>query len=231
MITFLLVVHGFIALGLVVVILMQRSEGGGLGMGGGPAGLMTARGAADFLTRATSVLATLFVIMAFVIAAIASRRDSAAKIDTSLAHQAPAAPITAPTPAGSAIPGIPMMGATNPAATAPDAVTSQALQPAAAGLPGAAAAKVPSADELRAQAAAERTNAKALHRAAPTAANLKTIDTSKAAGNASIGINGLSSTPAHNAAAPTAPPIAPKTIPTLNIAPPPTPTGNGATPQ
>ena len=37
---------------------MQRSEGGGLGMGGSPSGLMSARGAADFLTRATAVLAT-----------------------------------------------------------------------------------------------------------------------------------------------------------------------------
>ena len=43
-----------IAAALVGVILMQRSEGGGLGMGGSPSGLMSARGAADFLTRSTS---------------------------------------------------------------------------------------------------------------------------------------------------------------------------------
>ena len=99
MFTFLLVIHALIAAALVTVILMQRSEGGGLGMGGGPAGLMTARGAADFLTRATSVLATLFVVMAFVLATVASMRNSAGKIDTSLQNQGTPGPITAPLPA------------------------------------------------------------------------------------------------------------------------------------
>ena len=60
---FLTVVQALIAASLVGVILMQRSEGGGLGVGGSPAGLMSARGAADFLTRATAVLATLFVVL------------------------------------------------------------------------------------------------------------------------------------------------------------------------
>ena len=122
MFTFLLVVHALIAAALVTVILMQRSEGGGLGMGGGPAGLMTARGAADFLTRATAVLATLFVLMAFLLAVLAARRDSAGQIDTSLAHQAPVGPITAPTPITPPIApvnGIPMMGTPAPQTTAP----------------------------------------------------------------------------------------------------------------
>ena len=48
---FLIVVQAIIAASLVGIILMQRSEGGGLGMGGSPSGLMSARGAADFLTR------------------------------------------------------------------------------------------------------------------------------------------------------------------------------------
>ena len=63
MYTFLLVVHALIAVSLVAVILMQRSEAGGLGSGGNPGGLMSARGAADFLTRATAILATIFVVM------------------------------------------------------------------------------------------------------------------------------------------------------------------------
>ena len=50
MFTFLLVVHIIVAAALVAVILMQRSEGGGLASSGNPAGLMSARGAADFLT-------------------------------------------------------------------------------------------------------------------------------------------------------------------------------------
>jgi preprotein translocase subunit SecG len=57
MFAFLLVVHAIIAAALVTVILMQRSEGGGLGMGGSPSGLMSARGAADFLSRAAPTAA------------------------------------------------------------------------------------------------------------------------------------------------------------------------------
>ena len=72
MFTFLLVVHAIIAAALVGVILVQRSEGGGLGMGGSPSGLMSARGAADFLTRATGILATIFVVMSIVLAGLAS---------------------------------------------------------------------------------------------------------------------------------------------------------------
>ena len=63
MFPFLLVVHAIIAAVLVTFILMQRSEGGGLGMGGSPSGLMSARGAADFLTRATGITATFFVFL------------------------------------------------------------------------------------------------------------------------------------------------------------------------
>ena len=100
MFTFLLIVHALIATALVTIILMQRSEGGALGMGGSPSGLMSARGAADFLTRATTVLAIVFVAMCIGLAAYASfRAPSAGAIDTSLARPArtaPAAPAPAP---------------------------------------------------------------------------------------------------------------------------------------
>lgn len=99
MFTFLLVVHAVIAAALVGVILVQRSEGGGLGMGGSPSGLMSARGAADFLTRATAILATIFVLMSIALAALASVQRGPQTIDTSLARdKAPAAPATAPAP-------------------------------------------------------------------------------------------------------------------------------------
>lgn len=70
---FLTVIQAFIAAGLVILVLMQRSEGGGLGIGGGgsPGGLMSARGAADFLSRATKWFAILFVALAIVLAAVA----------------------------------------------------------------------------------------------------------------------------------------------------------------
>lgn len=103
MFAFLLVVHAIIAATLVTVILMQKSEGGGLGMGGSPSGLMSARGAADFLTRATAVLATVFVLFSIVLAFYAASRSGPAPIDTSLAKTPPAqaAPaVPAPLPTG-----------------------------------------------------------------------------------------------------------------------------------
>ena len=57
--TVLIVVHLMVVLALVGVVLLQRSEGGGLGIGGG-SGFMTARGAANALTRATGILAIAF---------------------------------------------------------------------------------------------------------------------------------------------------------------------------
>jgi preprotein translocase subunit SecG len=88
MFTFLLVVQAIIATCLVTVVLMQRSEGGGLGMGGSPGGFMSARGAADFLTRSTTVLATIFVSLSIVLAVLASVKHAPSQIDTSLAKQA-----------------------------------------------------------------------------------------------------------------------------------------------
>ena len=57
--TVLIVIHLIIVLALVGVVLLQRSEGGGLGIGGG-SGFMTARGAANALTRTTAILAAAF---------------------------------------------------------------------------------------------------------------------------------------------------------------------------
>ena len=101
--TFLLVVQALIAAAMIGVILMQRSEGGGLGVGGSPAGMLSARGAADFLTRATTILAFLFVTLSIVLAALAATGgSSASKIDTSLSKSgqaSPALPVTGTAPA------------------------------------------------------------------------------------------------------------------------------------
>ena len=94
MFTFLLIVQTLIAASLVSVILMQRSEGGGLGVGGSSSGFMTARGAADFLTRSTSILGGLFIILSIVLAAYAGATRKATTVDASIANQA--APVTAP---------------------------------------------------------------------------------------------------------------------------------------
>ena len=109
MFAFLLIVQTLIAGSLVGVILMQRSEGGGLGVGGSSSGFMTARGAADFLTRSTAVLGGMFIILSIVMAAIAGATREPAKIDTSLAgklaptEQTQPAPVQ-PTPAQPANP-------------------------------------------------------------------------------------------------------------------------------
>ena len=59
--TVIIVIHLMVVLALVGVVLLQRSEGGGLGIGGG-SGFMTARGAANALTRATAILAAAFFV-------------------------------------------------------------------------------------------------------------------------------------------------------------------------
>ena len=113
MFTFLLIVQTIIALSLVSVILMQRSEGGGLGVGGSSSGFMTARGAADFLTRSTAVLGGLFIVLSIVLAAYAGATREPTKVDTSLANQAAPAPAPAPVTAPLAPPTNQVAPATN----------------------------------------------------------------------------------------------------------------------
>src|SRR5579875_2578324 len=66
MTTVLLILHAFVTLALIGVVLIQRSEGGGLGIGtsAGMGSFMTGRGTANLLTRTTAVLATLFMLLA-----------------------------------------------------------------------------------------------------------------------------------------------------------------------
>jgi len=74
---FLLVLQAFIALALIGVILLQKSEGGGLGLGGGggnSGNVFTARGAANFLTRLTAILAALFMLNCLVMSVVAGRQ-------------------------------------------------------------------------------------------------------------------------------------------------------------
>jgi len=119
---FLTVVQAIVAALLVTIILMQKSEGGGLGTTSGPAGFMSARGAADFMTRATAVLATAFVVLSVVLAALAVKTTATRTIDTSLNRAAPVAPAD------------PLAGAQN-GAVAPSAAPSAPATPAAKPLP------------------------------------------------------------------------------------------------
>ena len=93
MFLFLTVVQAIVAAALVGVILMQRSEGGGLGVGGSPSGMLSARGAADFLTRSTKWLAVLFVVLSIGLAAVAVETTGGDAIESTLDRTAaPAAP-------------------------------------------------------------------------------------------------------------------------------------------
>src|SRR5690606_34821109 len=84
--TVIIVIHLMVVLALVGVVLLQRSEGGGLGIGGG-SGFMTARGAANALTRATAFLAIAFFATSLSLSLIA--RYGAKPLDI-LDRQAPA---------------------------------------------------------------------------------------------------------------------------------------------
>ncbi len=68
--TVIIVIHLMVVLALVGVVLLQRSEGGGLGIGGGSS-FMTARGAANALTRATAILVTFFFVTSLTLSIIA----------------------------------------------------------------------------------------------------------------------------------------------------------------
>ena len=94
---FLTVIQALVAAALVGVVLMQRSEGGGLGIGGSPSGAFGARGAADFLTRATKWLAIAFVSLSIVLAALAVRESRVGAV-TSTLERANGAPAAAPAP-------------------------------------------------------------------------------------------------------------------------------------
>jgi preprotein translocase subunit SecG len=73
MATVLLIIHSLLALALIGVVLLQRSEGGALGIGGGGGGgFMTGRGTANFLTRATAGLAAAFFATSLILSLVAS---------------------------------------------------------------------------------------------------------------------------------------------------------------
>ncbi len=91
--TVLLMIHMLIAAALVGVVLLQRSEGGGLGIGGGGSSFMTGRGTANLLTRVTAGLAAAFFVTSIGLTLLAR---TGAK---------PVSPLDTPSAAGTAVPG------------------------------------------------------------------------------------------------------------------------------
>ena len=103
--TVVLVIHLLIAIGLVGAILLQKSEGGALGMGGGGGsgsmgGFMSGRAAGDLLTRTTAILAACFFLTSFVLAILSGAGNESA----SILDQAPSTPVI---PAAPTTPQVP----------------------------------------------------------------------------------------------------------------------------
>ena len=76
----LLTIHIVVCIALIAVVLLQRSEGGALGMGGGSNGFMTARGAGDLLTRTTWILGTTFFVFSLALTMLAGRERGASSV-------------------------------------------------------------------------------------------------------------------------------------------------------
>ncbi|HEY5048492.1 MAG TPA: preprotein translocase subunit SecG [Rhizomicrobium sp.] len=97
----LLVIFVLVAVALVISVLLQRSEGGALGMGGGGAGLgglFSPRGAADTLTRTTAILAILFFASSLGLTLLALHSRPQSILDTGAGAPAQALPLQKPVP-------------------------------------------------------------------------------------------------------------------------------------
>ncbi len=130
--TILLAAMILVSVALAGVILLQRSEGGALGMGGGPSGMMTARGAGNLLTQTTWILAVLFFLCAIGLTILGNvERASRSIVDPDavgeLAAPPPSSSAPAADPAAPAQPAAPSLqdlesslsGATAPAPAQP----------------------------------------------------------------------------------------------------------------
>ena len=126
MITVLLIIHLFVTLALIGVVLIQRSEGGGLGIGSsqGMGAFMSGRGTANLLTRTTAVLATIFMLLSLSLALLNRGTAGVGRsiLDTGPTPAAPPAS-SAPAPGAPAAPahGTAPAAPTTPPAKAPGA--------------------------------------------------------------------------------------------------------------
>jgi preprotein translocase subunit SecG len=97
MIIVLFIVHVFIAISLVGVVLLQKSEGGALGMGGGGmSGFMTGRSTSNLLTRTTAILAALFMMTSILLVVLSNGNRAAPR---SIIQDVPGGPAPAGVPA------------------------------------------------------------------------------------------------------------------------------------
>jgi preprotein translocase subunit SecG len=138
----LLIIHLFVTLALIGVVLIQRSEGGGLGIGSsqGMGAFMTGRGTANLLTRTTAILAAVFFALSLTLALM--NRGTSGMGSTILDSNLPAAPASSTAPKAPAppppAPSLPTPG------MAPSAPPGTASAPAATPAPAPSATPAPS---------------------------------------------------------------------------------------
>jgi len=110
MTTVLLMIHLFVTLALIGVVLIQRSEGGGLGIGTsqGMGSFMSGRGTANLLTRTTAILAAVFFALSLALALLnRGTSNSGRSVLDNLPTPASSAPATPAAPAAPATPRVP----------------------------------------------------------------------------------------------------------------------------
>jgi preprotein translocase subunit SecG len=105
--TVLLIIYLFVALALIGVVLIQRSEGGGLGIGSsqGMGSFMSGRGTANLLTRTTAILAAIFLALALVLAML--NRGTSGPTRSILDTPSPTSTTSPPPPAAPSGPSAP----------------------------------------------------------------------------------------------------------------------------
>ncbi|HEX4296476.1 MAG TPA: preprotein translocase subunit SecG [Devosia sp.] len=190
----LLVAYLLIVLALIAVILLQRSEGGGLGMGGNAGGLMTVRGSANLLTRTTAILAALFFATAIGLTILSSLNRGT----DSILDQAAAPNGAAPSNVLDALTQMQAGASSAAASTASSATTDPGLAlPATPVSPGALA--VPATNAADASSAAPVSSAAA---DASSAAPVSSAAMASSAEPASSVAPPSSSSPAPSSAAP-----------------------------
>ena len=119
MTTVLLLIHIMVALALVGVVLLQRSEGGALGIGGGGGGFMTGRSAGNALTKTTAVLAGCFFATSLLLSILAGQHGGPPSILSPAGQGGGLTPLQMPAAPAPAAPSAP------PAPSVPQAPQSQ----------------------------------------------------------------------------------------------------------
>ena len=95
MITLILTIHIILAFGIICAVLLQKSEGGGLGIGGSGGGFMTARGTANFMTKLTAILGACFFLTSILLALLSTSNNSSSivkEVEKSIEKNVPSKP-------------------------------------------------------------------------------------------------------------------------------------------